>query len=167
MTPELQISKTRLLVGGTVIVVGFMSPLLIPLVASTNWSVGLKSAISGLLALGIPEVFMVIGVAILGKDGYQFLKEKLFRFLKQFAPPDIVSLSRYRIGLLMFCLPLIIGWAGPYLAYVFPGLKMFPLWSYITGDAILLASFFVLGGDFWDKLSGLFKYNAQIKINSV
>ena len=68
MTPELQISKTRLLVGGTVIVVGFMSPLLIPLVASTNWSVGLKSAISGLLALGIPEVFMVIGVAILGKD---------------------------------------------------------------------------------------------------
>jgi hypothetical protein len=71
-----QISNTRLTIGGAVIVVGFLSPLLIPLVASTNWSIGLKSAVSGLLALGIPEVFMIIGVAIVGKDGYQFLKEK-------------------------------------------------------------------------------------------
>ena len=58
MTLEPQISKTRLLLGGSVIVMGFLSPLLIPLVASTNWSLGLKSAGSGLLALGIPEVFM-------------------------------------------------------------------------------------------------------------
>jgi hypothetical protein len=71
-----QISNTRLTIGGAVIVVGFLSPLLIPLVASTNWSIGLISAVSGLLALGIPEVFMIIGVAIVGKDGYQFLKGK-------------------------------------------------------------------------------------------
>jgi hypothetical protein len=105
-----QISNTRLSIGGAVIIVGFLSPLLIPLVASTNWSIGLKSAISGFLALGIPEVFMIIGVAIVGKDGYQFLKEKLLVFLKQFAPPDFVSPLRYRIGLIMFGLPIVIGW---------------------------------------------------------
>ena len=161
MTLEPQISKTRLLLGGSVIVMGFLSPLLIPLVASTNWSLGLKSAVSGLLALGIPEVFMIIGVAILGKDGYQFLKEKLFGFLKQFAPPDYVSLYRYRIGLVMFCLPLIAGWAGPYLGHFVVNIEELPLWIYVIGDLIFFASFIVLGGNFWDKLGGLFKHDAQ------
>lgn len=152
------IPKARLIFGGAVIVVGFISPLLIPLVATTNWSLGLKSVLSGLLALGIPEVFMIIGVAILGKEGYQFLKDKLFGFLRQFAPPDFVSLTRYRIGLVMFLLPLLLGWAVPYLTYYVTGIHELPLWSYIIGDVVFITSFFVLGGNFWDKLSGLFKY---------
>ena len=160
-----QISNTRLTFGGAVIVVGFLSPLLIPLVASTNWSIGLKSAVSGLLALGIPEVFMIIGVAIVGKDGYQFLKEKLLVFLKQFAPPDFVSPRRYRIGLIMFGLPILIGWAGPFLFHFIPGLHDLPLWSFILGDLIFLSSFIVLGGNFWDKLRGLFIYSAKIQFS--
>ena len=166
MTLEPQISKTRLLVGGTVIVVGFLSPLLIPLVASTNWSLGLKSAVSGLLALGIPEVFMIIGVAILGKDGYQFLKGKLFGFLKQFAPPDEVSLTRYRIGLVMLCLPLFFAWAHPFVGQLIPSLKILPIWCYVAGDVTLIASFFVLGGNFWDKLRSLFVHRAMVQFNT-
>lgn len=158
MNPQPQISNARLIFGGTVIVVGFLSPLLISVVTSTNWSIGLKSAVSGLLALGIPEVFMIIGVAIVGKAGYQFLKEKLFVFLKQFAPPDFVSLTRYRVGLVMFCLPLLLGWAGPYITHYVLSIHTLPIWSYIIGDVVFIASFFVLGGNFWDKLGGLFKY---------
>ena len=160
-----QISNTRLTIGGAVIVVGFLSPLLIPLVASTNWSIGLKSAVSGLLALGIPEVLMIIGIAIVGKDGYQFLKEKLFAFLKRFAPPDFVSPVRYRIGLIMFGLPIVIGWAGPYLFHFIPGLHDLPFWSYTISDFIFIASFMVLGGNFWDKLRGLFIYSAKIQFS--
>ena len=162
MNPQAQISKARLIFGGTVIVVGFLSPLLIPLVAQLDWSIGLKSAISGLLALGIPEVFMIIGVAILGKDGYRFLKDKLFGFLKQFAPPDTVSIARFRMGLMMFWLPLLFGWLGPYLARWISDLNDLPLWSYILGDLVFIASFFVLGGNFWDKLNGLFNNNVQV-----
>ena len=165
MIPEPQISKTRLLVGGTVIVMGFLSPLLIPLVASTNLSIGLKSAFSGLLALGIPEVFMIIGVAILGKDGYQFLKNKLFGVLKQFAPPDEVSLTRYRIGLVMLCLPLFFAWAHPFVSQLLPSLKILPIWCYVVGDVTLIASFFVLGGNFWDKLRSLFVHRAMVQFD--
>jgi hypothetical protein len=151
-----QISNTRLTIGGAVIVVGFLSPLLIPLVASTNWSIGLKSAVSGLLALGIPEVFMIIGVAIVGKDGYQFLKGKLFAFLKRFAPPDFVSPRRYRIGLIMFCLPIVGGFVFPYVflhvRYLIDNIILFS----IGLDIMLISSFFVLGGNFWDKLVILF-----------
>jgi len=165
MTAEPQISQTRLWLGGSVIVVGFLSPLLIPLVASTNLSLGLKSALSGLLALGIPEVFMIIGVAILGKVGYQFLKDKLFGLLKQYAPPDEVGLTRYRVGLVMLCTPLFFAWAHPFVSQLIPSLKTLPIWCYVVGDVTLVSSFFVLGGNFWDKLRGLFKHNAR-SINS-
>ena len=108
---------------------------------------------------------MIIGIAIVGKDGYQFLKEKLFAFLKRFAPPDFVSPRRYRIGLIMFGLPIVIGWAGPFLFHFIPGLHELPFWSFILGDLIFLSSFIVLGGNFWDKLRGLFIYSAKIQFS--
>lgn len=162
MTNQAEISKTRLIFGGIILVVGFMSPLLIPLVTGTDWSVGIKTTLSGLLAFGIPEVFMLIAVAVLGKQGYEFLKAKALRYLKQFAPSDSVSLARYRIGLVMFCFPLLAGWVQPYLGHYISFLQEAPLWSYILGDILFLASFFVLGGDFWDKFSGLFNHSVKV-----
>ena len=154
-----QISKIRIILGASILVIGFTSPLLIPLVTGTSWSVGIKTTISGLLAFGIPEVFMLIAIAVMGKQGYEFIKVKVFKYLKQFAPADKVSLTRYRIGLFMFSLPLIIGWLQPYLGHYFTFLSNLPVWQYVVGDSIFFASFFVLGGDFWDKFSSLFKYS--------
>ncbi len=159
MTNPPELSKIRLILGASILIIGFMSPLLIPFVTATDWSVGIKTTLSGLLAFGIPEIFMLIAVAVLGKQGYEFLKGKALRYLKQFAPSDSVSLVRYRIGLIMFSFSLLAGWVQPYLGHYFSFLIELPLWSYILGDVIFFASFFVLGGDFWDKFSGLF-YNS-------
>lgn len=163
MTNASQIPKGRLILGVSILVIGFMSPLLIPLVTGTSWSVGVKTTVSGLLAFGIPEVFMLIAVAIMGKQGYEYIKEKAFKYLKRFAPPDTVTLIRYRIGLAMFSLPLLLGWLQPYLGHYFNFLNQLPVWQYVVGDIIFFTSFFVLGGDFWDKFSGLFKHG--IKVN--
>lgn len=163
MTNASQIPKGRLILGVSILVIGFMSPLLIPLVTGTSWSVGVKTTVSGLLAFGIPEVFMLIAVAIMGKQGYEYIKEKAFKYLKRFAPPDTVTLIRYRIGLAMFSLPLLLGWLQPYLGHYFSFLNQLPVWQYVVGDIIFFTSFFVLGGDFWDKFSGLF--NHGIKVN--
>jgi len=166
MTNEIQIPRGRLIFGVTILVMGFMSPLLIPLVTGTNWSVGVKTTVSGLLALGIPEVFMLIAIAVMGKQGYEFIKEKVFRYIKRFAPADEVSLTRYRIGLIMFSLPLLFGWLQPYLGHYFTFLSNLPVWQYIAGDIIFFASFFVLGGDFWDKFSGLFNHKIKVSKSS-
>jgi len=163
MTNASQIPKGRLILGVSILVIGFMSPLLIPLVTGTSWSVGVKTTVSGLLAFGIPEVFMLIAVAIMGKQGYEYIKEKAFKYLKRFSPPDTVTLTRYRIGLIMFSLPLLLGWLQPYLGHYFSFLNQLPVWQYVVGDIIFFTSFFVLGGDFWDKFSGLFKHG--IKVN--
>ncbi len=162
MTSTPQISKGRIILGATILVIGFMSPLLIPMVTRTSWSVGVKTTVSGLLAFGIPEVFMLIAIAIMGKQGYEYIKGKAFMYLKRFAPADEVSLTRYRIGLIMFSLPLLFGWLQPYLGHYVTFLNKLPVWQYVVGDIIFFASFFVLGGDFWDKFSGLFKHKVKV-----
>jgi hypothetical protein len=162
MTSQPETSKSKLILGGIILVVGFMSPLLIPLVLGSDLSISYKKILSGLLAFGVPELFMIIAVAVMGKQGYEFIKEKALKYLKRFAPSDEVSLVRYRIGLIMFSVPIIFGIAQPYLAYYISFFKELPLWWYITSDILFVSSFFVLGGDFWDKLSGLFKYNVKV-----
>ena len=39
-----------------------------------------------------------------GNSGYEFLNGVVFRLVRRPAPPDKVSLARYRIGLAMFLL---------------------------------------------------------------
>ncbi|MCF6222759.1 MAG: hypothetical protein L3J34_03420 [Flavobacteriaceae bacterium] len=155
-------SKSKLVIGTIVLVVGFMSPLLIPLVVDSDLPISYKRVLSGLLAFGIPELFMIIAVAIMGKQGFEFLKNKALNYLKIFAPSDEVSLTRYRIGLVMFSLPIIIGITQPYLELYLPFFKQLPIWWTISSDILFVSSFFILGGDFWDKLSGLFKYNVKV-----
>jgi hypothetical protein len=157
-----QNSRIRLIVGTIILVVGFLSPLLIPWVTSTDWSVGLKSLLSGLLAFGIPEIFMLIAIGVMGKPGYEWIKEKVAKFIKPLLPPDTVSRTRYRIGLILFTIPILFGFLEPYLGHFFEGLKNIPIRLYLAFDLLFVASLFVLGGDFWDKLRGLFDYQARI-----
>lgn len=158
MSDKSTISKGRLYTGAAILVIGFTSPLLIPFVTNTNWSLGVKGTVSGLLALGIPEVFTLISIGILGKQGFEYLKDKLLHHIKPLAPPHSVSLGRYRIGLIMFITPLVIGWVLPYMANLYPILSKTAIGFYIFGDLLFLLSFFVLGGNFWDKFSSLFKH---------
>lgn len=162
MTSTPKTSKSKIILGAVILVVGFMSPLLIPFVVGSDLPISYKKVLTGLLAFGIPELFMLIAVAVMGKQGYEFIKEKALGFLKHFAPLDTVSLVRYRIGLIMFTIPIIIGIVQPYLADYFSGFKELPIWWHVISDILFISSFFVLGGDFWDKFSGLFKYNIKV-----
>lgn len=162
MSSEKSISSARLTLGGVILIAGFLTPLLIPWVTSSDWSPGLKTVVSGLLAFGIPELFMLIAVAVMGKSGYEYIKAKIGSLLKPFAPPDQVSPTRYRIGLVLFCVPLLFGGLLPYAAHFFPSMETLPLWPYIVSDLVFVSSFFMLGGDFWDKVRALFDQNMVV-----
>lgn len=150
-------AKSRLILGGFVFIAGFMSPLLIPVVTSSSLSIEWKSVLSGLLALGVPEVFMLIAVAILGKQGFNYLKSHLWQFIR---PPDKVSLLRYRIGLVLFFSSILLGWLHPYLELWITELSVVHLQLAIAGDIVFAISLFVLGGDFWLKIKALFSHEA-------
>jgi len=155
-----QIKKTRLVIGAIVFIVGFMAPLLIPLVTKSDLSIAWKTTLSGLLMAGIPELFMVITIAILGKEGYQYLKGKVMVFLKKHGPPQMVSHTRYKVGLVMFTIPLLLALLFPYLKHHFHALEAIESYVHIGGDVLLFLSLFVLGGEFWDKIRALFTYTS-------
>jgi hypothetical protein len=154
--------KGRLLLGGGIFIFGFLCPLFTPLVVNSNLPGGWKAAISGLLVVGLPEIFMIIAVAILGKSGYKYLKSRLYGFFKKYAaPPDEVSKTRYRIGLVMFIMPVVFGLVEPYAGHLIPGHDTHQRLFALVGDVLLVVSFFVLGGDFWDKLRSLFIHKSK------
>ncbi len=151
------ISRTRLALGGGVLAVGWLAPLLVPWVTSADGlSDEWKAGISGLLLLGIPELFSLVAVGILGKAGYEFLKHRVLRALAPLRPAQHVGRTRHRIGVAMFTLPLALGWAAPYASLWIPSLSEQQVPLAIGADIVFISSLFVLGGSFWEKLRGLF-----------
>lgn len=149
-------SKNRLILGGFIFISGFLLPLFIPIVTGSNLSTEWKAVLSGVLLLGLPEVFMLIAITILGKPGFVFLKSHLWQFIR---PADKVSAARYRIGLILFFSPILFAWLNPYLELWITELQAYRMELAITGDIIFAISLFVLGGDFWLKIKSLFMHD--------
>ncbi len=156
-------ARSRLLVGGGVFIFGWLCPLFVPLVLGSNLAGEWKTTLSGLLLLGIPELFTLAAVAILGKSGFEHLKGIFFVLLRRLAPPDAVSLGRYRVGLVMFLLPVVFAWISIYIPNLIPGFATYPMAFAVTGDVMFIASLLVLGGDFWDKIRSLFVHTAKAR----
>jgi hypothetical protein len=156
-------SGWRFRAGVTIFVLGFAAPLAIPLVVASGLSAAWKTALSGALALGVPEVMMVVAAAVMGREGFAKLKQLFGRVLRKYGPSEQVSRARYRTGLVMFALPLLVGWLGPYLHlhHHLPGFDRHPMFWHIGGDLTFALSFFVLGGEFWDKVRSLFVHGAR------
>jgi len=162
--PEPPAIGWRFRLGTTLFVLGFASPALIPVVAWSDLSTAWKTALSGALAAGVPEVMMLVAAAVMGKEGFGELKRRLGRILGRYAPPKTVGRTRYRIGLAMFSLPVLLGWLGPYLHGLLPRYDSHALFWHVGGDLVFLASFFVLGGEFWGKIRALFIHGAKVVV---
>jgi hypothetical protein len=151
-------SNRNLLLGGSFFVLSLICPVFIPVVRMLGLPENVKNIASGALVIGIPQVFTFLAVIVLGKKGFNLIKEKLFGYIKTLGPPKTVSKTRYRIGLVMFVSPLIFALLAPYAPEFIPYYEANRITINITGEIILLCSLVVLGGDFWDKLRALFIY---------
>lgn len=130
-------------------------------VANLGLSTTMTASISGGLLVSA-ELLGLVAVAVMGKPGYLYIKSRVLVFLKQHGPPKEVSRIRYNIGLVMFSVPLVFGWLYPYIGQWVPGVASHPLSYAVGGDIVLVASLFVLGGDFWDKVRALFVHNKKV-----
>ena len=146
----------RFIVGGAVFVGGFLSPLLIPLVTNSDLPGNWKAILSTGLVAGLPEVGMLLAVAILGKQGFAQLKEMIFSRFRKITEPSAVSQTRYRIGLFMFFIPILLAWLQPYVAHFYSPLGSDSVIPAIFFDLVFASSFIVLGAEFWEKIHKLF-----------
>jgi len=151
----------RFRLGVILFILGLIFPIFIPLALMIEMSAKWKTAVTGMMAVGIPDLMWIAAAAVVGKEGFKTIRNKFFGYFKKFGPPQEVSKTRYRIGLVMFVLPLLFGWLEPYTATILPGYESYRLLYNISGDVLFISSFFVLGGNFWDKLQALFVHGAK------
>lgn len=158
-------SGERFRLGVIVFAVSFSSPfVMVPLVVASNLSAEWKTTLSEFFAVGLPEVGMFAAVAIMGKPRFEIVKRRLLAPLARLLPADRVSPTRYHVGLMMFSVPLLYAWLEPYFELVV-GIETGWGWN-ASLDLLFIASFFVLGGEFWDKTRALFKHDAKVAVTS-
>ena len=160
-SPEPKVEHWRLKLGAGLFVLSILLPVAgVPMVGLFDFSTSVTATVTGGLLVSA-EVMGLTAVAVMGKSGYALIKKKLLGFIKRYGPPNKVSRLRYRIGLVMFCTPIVFGWVSIYTARWITGFGSKPFFYAVGGDLMLLASLFVLGGDFWDKIRSLFIHDAE------
>jgi hypothetical protein len=121
----------------------------------------LKHIIVGIFWLSAPTM-KIASVAVLGKPSYLYIKSIFRHHFVRVIKPYHASRLRYNIGLFLFCLPLVPTYILAYAPLFFSANFYLHLILNISFDVIFIASLFVLGGDFWDKLKALFIFSAKV-----
>jgi hypothetical protein len=134
--------------------------LCVPVAGFVGMSTGTIAAMTGMIFI-VNKVLLLLVIAVMGKSGFQQLKSRIFGYFR-LAPEASIGKARYNLGIVMFCLPLISGWLEPYIDALWPGLRP-NIWQLqLLGDLMFLASFFVLGGNFWEKIRALFIRRSRV-----
>lgn len=157
--PELK-KNARFYFGMAFLILSFITPLFIPLVLKLPFSAAVKGTISTALLFGGPEVFLLIAAAVLGKETFRYFIDRIKSVFRIKRPTKPVGKVRYIIGLIMFLLPTLVSIVEVNYA---PAQRIYGDYLMVAGiswNVIFIASFFVLGADFWDKFRSLFIYNA-------
>lgn len=150
-------------IGIFLIIFGFISPLFSLLVPLLGLPSGTTAAIVGLFMLGIPEVFLIFGAALAGKEAVNAVKDKIKAIFKSEGPPKPVSREQYNFGLLLIVLSIVGTWVLAYLEFVidFEINRRTFLYLNFLGDALFIIGFFVLGEQFWEKFKRLFTWEPE------
>lgn len=154
-------ADTRLKLGIALLLFGLVMPVGTLLVAATDWPGGVKTLVNGILLFGL-EIMMFPAVALMGKENYDRIVNRVKSFLGRLKPAGNVGRTRYTVGLVLFLGPVLLAWIASYVPSWLPQENSARLWFNLGLDLTTVASLFVLGGDFWDKLRALFLYEARV-----
>ena len=147
-------SGLRYHAGWVFFILSFVLPLCGLLVPLMGLDKATTALLTGGLLVGGPELAIVIAVALWGKETFNYFMGQTKGLLRKLAPPERVSPARYRFGLVLIvgiCLP---SWLFAYVPYWIDDASRIPVLA--TADLVFIASFFVLGGEFWAKVRALF-----------
>lgn len=147
-------SGWRYYLGWFFFVLSFLLPFFAPLISLLSMSKTMKAMLIGSLLVGVPELIMVIAIALWGKKTFDYFMSYIYRFFKRFVPKAHVSPARYYIGLVLLISSFFPTWILAYFpTIVSDSLRIAIL---VFFDVMFVSSFFVLGGDFWEKVRALF-----------
>jgi hypothetical protein len=158
-------ADNRLKLGIALLLLGLVMPAGTFLVAATHWPIAVKTLVSGVLLLGF-EIMLVPAIALMGKENFDRIATAVMGVLKALKPSATVGRTRYTVGLVLFAGPMLFAWIASYVPSWLPEEYAARVPINLGLDLVTLASLFVLGGEFWDKLRALFLCDARIVLPS-
>ena len=145
-------------------VVALMSPGIALLILAGDLPQDTRLAVGGLLLFGVPMALMLAVVALMGQRAYRFIKR---RVAAGDPAAEVVGLTRYRTGLVLLLVAMLVSWLEPLVSPHFPAIEARRVLIGTLADALVLVGLFVLGGEFWDKFHALFVHDARVVPDSV
>jgi hypothetical protein len=142
-------SSMKYKVGLILLTLGFIMPLFAFTVPFLGFSTSATAFIAGVFIVGGPELCFFIGIVLAGKEAVKLVKQRLLK------PAGIV---RYRLGLVLFIISILINWVAAYLEVT----KVFfinlhsQLYIMASFDLLLLLSVFLMGPEFFIKFKNIF-----------
>lgn len=131
----------------------------VPFFIQEHWPGWLK-ALAGSLLLA-PDIGTLAAVAIMGKENFDRIVSAVKRWFASQKPAGNVGPVRHAFGLVLFLSPLVVTYTQGYFPEWLPDASPWRFYANLASDLVFLASLFVLGGDFWDKLRALFVREAR------
>jgi hypothetical protein len=153
----------RYWIGLVLILFGMNCFLLAPVVPLLGLSSWLTATLIGLLIVGIPEVFLIAGGLLAGRELVEQVRahsKRLFRYLGLSGP---VGPTRHYIGVGLIGLGICWALALDYLFLVelAPLENSTKLYLLLAGDSLILVGLLVAGRPFWVKLKRLFVWTPE------
>lgn len=155
-------TQTRFIVGNILLAIGILCGLAIPFLSLFHIHHDKAAIVSFLMLTHHGLTFL--SIAVMGRKNFDRIMEPFHRVARaageKIKPDGNVSRDRYRIGLIMLVTPLIVVTAM-HVINEFAWTHETRVIIALVMQTMFLASFFVLGGDFWDKARALFVWDAR------
>ena len=155
----------RFYLGAAIFVAAFAAWLLVPAASAAGWSASKLASLTGGIFIA-NKLGLLAAIAVMGKPGFNHLKRLLMGVFRKIGPPQQVSRSRYLLGLILFMVPVLMTWIAPYAPTLLGTAGVYGFLESRALEVLLLVAFFLLGGEFWDKFSALFKHRAKVEFAS-
>lgn len=154
-------SNWRFVAGVSVLGLAMALPFCALLIPLLDLPVAQSALIAGALVAGAPEVLMLLAVALLGRQNFDRIvgAAKKFLFTTFFSTP--VSRGRYYAGLTICLLSFVPIYVAGYVPSWMPaGNGRIAVLA--AADLAFIFSFFIMGGEFWEKFRRLFVWEGRV-----
>ena len=151
----------RFVAGVSVLGLAMVLPLCALLIPLLDLPVAQSALIAGALVAGAPEILMLLAVALLGRQNFDRIvgTAKKFLFTTFFSTP--VSRGRYYAGLAICLLSFVPIYVAGYAPSWMPaGNGRIAVLA--VADLAFIFSFFIMGGEFWEKFRRLFVWEGRV-----
>ncbi len=135
-------------IGIGLVIMGFICPLFGFIIPFLGFSTAITTALVTFFIVGGPELFLLLGGVLAGKEGVLLVTNKLKKMLGLPEGKYPASRTQYNIGIALFLLWFVLAVFSNYILEFFPASFVDEnlLWISLGADVLLMLSIFGFGG---------------------